>query len=77
MQSQAPEVQDGEFCNYSEETEQTKGGVKHALGFVQLNNMGSCQHSNDVEMPDFNSSILGKEDTHQNPKVEERLQAHE
>ena len=54
-----------------------ESGKKHALGFVQLGNMGSCQPSSDVEMPDFNFSILGKEDIHQNPKVEERLQAHE
>ena len=38
--------------------------MKHGLGFVQLGNMGSCQSS-------------GKEDIHQNPKVEESLQAHE
>ena len=41
-----------------------KGGVKHALGFVQLGNMGSCQSSNDVEIPDVNLSILGKENIH-------------
>ena len=54
-----------------------EGEKKRALGFAQLGNMGSCQPSNDVEMPDYNLSILGKEDIHQNPKVEERLQAHE
>ena len=50
---------------------------KHAMGFIQLGIVGSCQCDGDVEMPDFNFSILGEEDVHQNPKVENRLKAHE
>ena len=39
--------------------------------------MGSCHPSDNMEMTDFNFSILRKEDIHQNPKVKERIQAHD
>ena len=61
------------FASTVKKRSKTEGGVKHALGFVQLGNMGEYQSSDDAEMADLNFSILGKKDIHQNPKVEERL----
>ena len=54
-----------------------EGAVKHGLRFMQLGNMSTSQPSDDVEVSDFNISIVGKEDIHQNPKVEDRLQVHD
>ena len=41
------------FATVGKKHGKKEGGKKHVLGFMQLENMGSCVPSNDVEMSDF------------------------